>query len=138
MEALGGGTRHLDEAASGRALAVMAFRDTELRTYRQRVVPSRDAVAAQLITCSNTVSTTSIKVHAYYDQRNRQQPIEHLREERSKFTHRVACFVQPNIDPTGRLATGQRALRSTRSDVVPRRASRNPFGPSVVMMITSV
>ncbi len=45
--------------------------------------------------------------------------------------------VQPNMDPTGRLATGQRAFRSTRSDVLPRRASRNPSGPSVVMTIRS-
>src|SRR6266576_7059365 len=41
------------------------------------------------------------------------------------------CRRQPNMDPTGRFATGQRAFRSTRSDVVPRRPSRNPSGPSV-------
>jgi hypothetical protein len=50
----------------------------------------------------------------------------------------VAFLLQPNMDPTGRLFTGQRALRITRSDVVPRRASRNPSGPSLVMMIRSV
>src|SRR6478752_7667349 len=43
----------------------------------------------------------------------------------------------PNIDPTGRFATGQVAFRSTRSDVVPRKPSRNPSGPSVVITIRS-
>jgi len=42
---------------------------------------------------------------------------------------------QPNIDPTGRFATGQHAFCSTRSEVVPRRPSRNPSGPSVVITI---
>src|SRR5580704_9978593 len=49
----------------------------------------------------------------------------------------VAFLLQPSMGPIGRLATGQPALRSTCSDVVPRRASRNPSGPSVVMMIRS-
>src|SRR6185369_2850320 len=37
----------------------------------------------------------------------------------------------------GRLAMGQRVLRNTRSDVVPRRPSRNRSGPSVVITIRS-
>jgi hypothetical protein len=58
------------------------------------------------------------------------------------FSIRLFSYViqspQPNIDTTGRFSKGQRAFRNTRSEVVPRRVSRKPSGPLVVITIRSV
>src|SRR5277367_1145700 len=60
-----------------------------------------------------------------------------LAQDNHRHMNQFARSLQPSMDPTGRLATGQCAFRSTRSAVLPRRASRNPSGPSVVMTMRS-
>src|SRR5262249_6947014 len=49
----------------------------------------------------------------------------------------IALGIHPNMDASGKFATAHGAFANTRSDVVPRRPSRNPSGPSVVLTIKS-